>query len=183
MRHWAAVFLTKGRNFGKCMSGLAGVGCVVSSKPSFGYELVTAQFTVQPGAGVVPVTVRRRRRDAERRACLVNGQAREIAQLHKLPGNRIVLGQRGKGVVDDQKLIWWCRGGQINGIDVELLVLATALGASFFAGAIDENAAHRLSSRGEEMAARVPFWSLLIRVWCLVPNEPQIGFVHQGSGL
>src|SRR5690242_873932 len=47
---------------------------------------------------------------------------------------------------------------------------------AFAAGALNENPAHGLGSRGEEMASAVPVLGL-VRAY-----QPQIGFMDQGGG-
>src|ERR1700681_785648 len=79
--------------------------------------LTAAQLAVQPGACVVPVPVRRRRRYANGLPGLVDRHACEVAQLDELSRGWIVAGQPGQRVVDRQELVR--RGGHrhIDGID------------------------------------------------------------------
>ena len=76
---------------------------------------------MEPGASVIPVPLSRRGRHAEGLAGLVHGQAREVAQLDKFCGGRILAGQLGESVVDREELDGDGLGGQIQGINVQSL--------------------------------------------------------------
>lgn len=66
--------------------------------------------------------------------------------------------------------------GNVDGIDVESLVVPAALLPAFGAGAIDQDPAHCFGCGCEKVAATVP-------AGLGVAQKSQIGFVNEGGGL
>ena len=87
---------------------------------------------------------------------LVHGQTREVTQLDEPCGRPILAPQLGEAVVEGQELVRRGLRSQINGIDVESLAAPASLLGEFFPCAIDQDAAHRLSSGGEKVPPAVP---------------------------
>src|SRR5947208_1542124 len=111
---------------------------------------------MEPGAGVIPMSVRSRGGYAEGFPALLHGQASEIAQLDEPCGRGILAGQLGQSLVDGQELVRCRLDGHINGIDVESLAGATALFGAFLPRTIDEDTPHRFRRGGKEMASAIP---------------------------
>src|SRR5262245_9019625 len=115
------------------------------------------KLVVQPGAGVIPMSIGRGGRDATGLTGLVNSQAGKVTQFDESGGRRIVSSQLRKRFIDCEKLVGRSRGCKINGIDVEPLEPPAALVRAFLTCPIDQYASHGFGSGGEEVAATIPW--------------------------
>src|SRR6516162_5367451 len=98
-------------------------------------------------------------------------------QLDDLRRYGVLLGQLVQRVVEFQKVVWGCALSQIDAVQVDPSPGPAALVGRTGAGGIDKDAAHRLRSGGEEVAAAVPMLRLLAF------HQPQICLVNQGGCL
>src|SRR5262249_43518817 len=94
--------------------------------------------------------------------------ARRLRLDGRQPGQRLVQGEQVVGALGR---------GDGQAVEVEPLEPAAALGAAAGAGAFDEDAAHGLGGRGEEVASAVP-GAARVRV-----DQPQVRLVNQGGRL
>src|SRR5690349_8733185 len=97
-----------------------------------------------------------RPRQAEAAGGLIDGEAGEVAELDQLGGLRILGGQAGEGLVDQQDLVVRVVDGQVGLEQVDAGESLPALAASLSAGVLDQDAPHGLGGGGEEMAPAVP---------------------------
>jgi hypothetical protein len=74
---------------------------------------------------------------------------------------RLDRGQSGQCIIQRQQVHRRCRRHQAVGLEGHALVFATMLEPALAAGVFDEDAAHRLGGRREEMTAAVPVLGLL----------------------
>src|SRR5262245_44583894 len=135
------------------------------------------QGVVEPGAGEGPVPVGGAPGDPHRVGGLVQGQAGEEAQLDQLGTGRVPSGQLLQGVVDGEELLVRCLVGYEKAVEIDALPTAAPLLPALVPRAVDEDAPHGLSGRGEEVAAAGPVLGL-IHI-----HQPDVGFVDQGGGL
>ena len=135
---------------------------------------------VEPGPGVGPVPVGRRRGDAEGRGRLVDRQAGEVAELDQLGlacGSS--LGQPVQGLVEGQQVVVRSSAASSSGVRGRpALPIAARASARPLARA--------LSTRMRRMAsaAAAKKWPRLFqcRAWP-APDQPQVGLVDQGRRL
>src|SRR5262245_41974957 len=140
------------------------------------------QLTVKPRSGERPPAFGGRHGDAEGRGGLRRGQAGEEAKLNQLGLFRLLGREAGQGVVEVQKVL---RG---FGHAVELLKRHAPRSPAVFDGLLaarmlNEDAAHGLGSRCEEVPAAVPVWLVLTGLTRGAAYQTQVGLVDQGSGL
>lgn len=95
-------------------------------------------------------------------------------ELHHLGGFRVFLGEAGQSLIEGQDVVGWHIGWHILRIEFDSVQTAAVFDAVLAAGALDEDATHRLGCGCEEMAAAFKL---------LVADKPQIGFVNEGGGL
>src|SRR5215470_4271834 len=103
--------------------------------------------TPQPGAGVNPVAFDRARRQAEQLGGLFHRQLGEVAQFHEVGQLGVSLGQSAQGFVEGQKSLIGRWLNAVIFLKFALSETAAMFQAFLAAGAIEENAAHRLGSR------------------------------------
>src|SRR4051794_40356814 len=112
---------------------------------------------MEPDAGVSPVLVGGRAREAEQLPGLLEGQAGEVAELDQLAGLGLLGGEGGEGVVEEQQLVRRSLRSQVLAVEVHLLPASAApLLATLAAGVVDEDAPHGLGRGGEEVPPAVP---------------------------
>src|SRR5262245_32894211 len=131
----------------------------------------------EPAPGVRPDGVRRPRGEAERLGRLADGQAGEVAKLDQLGGRPVGPLQGGQGLVQGEQVVGAARRRDVHVFERDAPPTGPPLAGLLAAGALDEDAAHRLGRRGEEVTAAVP---LLPAVGV---HQPQVSFVHQGGRL
>src|SRR5262245_56228960 len=136
---------------------------VVRTRPE-----VPIHGTPQPGAGVNPVAFDRAGRQAEQFGGLFHRQLGEVTQFHEFGQLGVGLGKLAQGFVEGQQAVI---GRQLDA--VVFLQLAPPSPAAMFQavlapGAIEEDAAHGLGGRREEVAA-------VVKV--LLAHQSQVRFV------
>lgn len=138
---------------------------------------VAPQFLVQPGPSVRPKHVRRAWRDAKHFRRLVPRQPDEETQLHQFGRLGVLLGQLIEDFVHFENLV--ARFGPKNDrlVEVDAFAIAASFDAFSPPRAVDEDAAHRLGGRREEMAAVLPNARLVAF------QQPQVNLVNEGRGL
>src|SRR5439155_15954637 len=120
------------------------------------------------GASVSPVAFGRWLGDAKKLRCFLDGHPNEITQFDQPRFHFVLRGQSVERFVDCQELLVIGIGGNVCFLNVHTLLSATMALRAFAAGVVDEDAAHYLSCRREEMGAASPFLVFL-------SNEPEIG--------
>ncbi len=133
-------------------------------------------LVVQPGAGVGPIAVGGGARDTQDFGRLLDGQAREVAELDQISFHPVLARELCEGFVQRDEI---CRGrlaSQVCIVEVESLPTTAMLEALLVTCPFDENAAHGLGRGGEEMGATVP-----IVVFCA--DKPDVRFVNKSGRL
>src|SRR5262249_58655145 len=61
--------------------------------------------------------------------------------------------------------------------EIQTVMFPSGFASPFVPGALDQNAAHRLRGRGEEMTPAIPV------LWLIAADQPKVRLVNQGRGL
>src|SRR5262249_58838879 len=103
----------------------------------------------------------------------------EVAELDELGRLGIDGSEPGQGLVEGEQVLAGFRDGHLFGDSVEVAPgeVAAAFAPTLAAGILNQDAAHGLGSRGEEVAAAVPV------VATGVADKAEVGLVDQGGGL
>src|SRR5262245_50102446 len=130
----------------------------------------------QPSAGVGPIAFSGALGEAEHFRRLMVGNSREEPQFDQFRANMILDRQLFQGIADEEQRLIVALGRHVDLIKVYPLPVAAVLLAGFLAGALHEDAPHRLGRRREEMPAVLPRLFLLA-------NKPKISFMNESGGL
>jgi hypothetical protein len=130
-------------------------------------------FLEKPGTGIGPKRVGLAGGNAECLGCLIACKSREMAELHQLRGLWIGLGQKGKGFVQGEKVLWTLGRSKVGFIEILPFPTAAVFEAAFAPGGLDQDPAHRHGRRGVKM----PFAFELLGL--LHIHEPDVGLVDQ----
>jgi len=114
------------------------------------------------------MAVRRGWRNAEDGRRLVTCQSCEESQFDKLAFEGILQSELGKGFIERQEVVVGFRYGEKIRRKVYSIEIAAMHLAQLAASAIDENTAHRLGRRSEEMPATIEV---------LIADETQVGLI------
>jgi len=128
----------------------------------------------EPGAGVGPVFFSGFYGDPEDFRRLSHRATEEVAQFHQFGLTRRFRGQEFKHLVDRQDFEEVAGRGdwQVVRIELKSLAFPTALKSGFMSRLLDQDAAHGLGGRGEEVPAAVP------PLRPIAPNESHVRLVH-----
>jgi len=124
---------------------------------------------------VRPVILGRAHGDAERFGRFIVGHADEVTQLHQFRFDLVLDGELVKGVTECEELVVIGWRSQVQLFNIQALLAAAVTDGAFAAGAVNENAAHRLGRGGEKVSPAIPL--------IFVADETQPGFVDEGGGL
>ncbi len=111
---------------------------------------------MKPGAGIGPHPFGTALGDAQQSRRLDVGQADEEPHFNELGSDRILDSVLVQGFVDGQQLLVVAGCREVERIELDALKLAPVFEAVLAAGFLNQNAAHGLGRRGEEVAATVP---------------------------
>src|SRR5262249_42880848 len=161
MRNWDGNVLTDSREKPRLFRGAS----------------VPVQLPEQPGTGESPVTLGGRTGDAEYLGRFLEGASREDTEFHDLGLLRMLLFELIQCVVQGQQIdrILARAAGQFRVFNT--VETASPFLRAVAAGVVDEDAAHGLGGRGEEMPAGIPILGLL-RV-----HQTEVSLVDHGGGL
>src|SRR5262249_54434969 len=131
-----------------------------------------AEGVPQPGAGIGPLLPGLVDRQPQGSGDRLVAQPGEVTELHYLGGNRVFPGElRERRVQGGETAVgvggWWV--GQLA--PPPPAAVAESLLAT---GVLDEDTAHRLGRRGEEVAPAVP---VVVRA---LADQPQVSLMNQG---
>ena len=135
------------------------------------------QLVEQPGLGVTPVALDRRRETPSARAASSSREAGEVAQLDELGLDRVVGLELRQRLVEGQEVLRGGRGRDVDVVELLACPLAAMLLRPLAAGIFDQDAAHGLGGRGEEVTTALPPLDV-IRA-----DQTEIRLVHQRRGL
>jgi hypothetical protein len=107
------------------------------------------------------------------RGDLGHGQPGEEAEVDQLGLRRVFCRQLGEGLVEGFKVFGWFLCQETHCLQVDTQATATVLDTFLAASLFDQDQAHRLRGRREEVGAAVP---LLLDI---LVDEPEIGLVYQ----
>src|SRR5262249_28743468 len=130
----------------------------------------------KPGAGVGPAEVGRPWRDAKKLGRLLDTHAGEEAELDQLRRLGIGLRELREGLVDRNQIVGTLWSRQLVEVEWDANPTLSAPRSSLAAGVLDQDAAHRLGRRREEMPPALPSGVLF-------PDQSQVSVVDQGSRL
>jgi hypothetical protein len=133
-------------------------------------------FHPKPRPGVSPPLFRGRHCDAQNFSRLLECQTYEIPQFDQLRLARIARREFFQRFVYRQQLVVWRGRGDVQVLPGHRRRASAAFGGLAAAGAIDENAAHRLGGDGKEVLASIP-------VWLCSRGDFQPRFMHESGGL
>src|SRR5262245_63640549 len=111
---------------------------------------------VQPGPGVRPQPVAGPRGDAQHGGRLGDRQAGEEPKVDQVGRGLVLGGEPGEGLVERDQVLRPLGDGNIDGFEFLSGQGPAGLQAPLAAGGVDEDAAHRFGSRGEEVTPTVP---------------------------
>ena len=133
------------------------------------------EMRLQPRPRICPATAYGRNGDAEHFGCFLEGKTDEIAEFHQLRLLRIASRERIQRIVHGEGLIFLGRwGDDLDFVDIDVFGLARATLVSLLSpGAIDQDAAHRLSRGGEKVRPIIE---------AAIP-QPKPGLVYQAGRL
>ena len=150
----------------------------VPGKKLFRVVAVRLELPIQPGTGVGPMAIGGANGNAQGGGGLLDAQTGKPTQPHDFGDLRLLLGQPLQRLIDGQDLLRILVAfRQIKMIHVEPLPSAAVFAAFLAPCFVDENAPHGLGGSKEEMAPAIP------RLFGIVADETQIGFVDQGGGV
>ena len=92
-------------------------------------------------------------------------------------GEGVRLGQLRQGFVERQEIVRGYRGDQLRFGQLLALQVAAALETGLTTGVLDQDAPHGFRGGGKEVGAALP------RLVGLTSDQPEIGFMHEGSGV
>ena len=127
----------------------------------------------EPGAGVSPMALGGCQRDLAHPGDLGQGQAGEEAELDQLGLRRVFRCQLVERLVDRFEVFGWVLLQETRGIQVDSQATAAAFETFLASRVLDQDPAHRLRGRREEVGAAIP---LLLVTFA---DKPEIGLVHQ----
>ena len=146
--------------------------------PGASFLLAPEPLPAQPCLGVGPVLFGGRLGDAQHLGRFGHRAPNEVPQLHQFGLTRRFFREPIQRLVDGQhfRRVPSIRPGQV--FQVRILARATAamFEPSLAAGSLDQDAAHGLGRRGEEVAPAVP-------AGVLGTDQAEIGLMHQGGRL
>src|SRR4051812_34587605 len=94
----------------------------------------------EPGAGIHPVALRGRRRNAEGPGGVVDRQSGEVAELHERGPGRLAGLQLPQRLVEGQEVVGGGIGGQVHVVEIQAAVAAAVLLAPLASSVLDEDA-------------------------------------------
>src|SRR5262249_11331987 len=94
-------------------------------------------LSLQPGAGVGPITIGGSGGDAEEACCLFCGEAAEKAEVHQVGFYLILGGQTNQSILHGQKLIAGRLVGELKSVEIHTLRLAATFLSLLAPGAVD----------------------------------------------
>src|SRR5262249_2416485 len=110
-----------------------------------------AQLVVQPAAREGPVAVGGAAAEAKGAGGLFQRQAGEEAEPDQFGAERVLPHQLLQRVVQREEVLRHFYAGQVDLVEAEAPLAAAPFEAALVAGAVDEDAAHGLGGRREEM--------------------------------
>src|SRR5262245_22422396 len=154
-------------------------GCATVSRIFFflSQPIGLYQGMAEPGASVSPIAVGTSAADPEDVGGLGERQPSERAELHQLGCPGVLASQIRERLVEGQQLITWRIDEDSVEVDSHAPPAAAALQALSVSGPIDQDSAHRLGCRGEEMPPPIE-WAVRVGA-----NKPQIGLMYERRGL
>src|SRR5262245_54738452 len=117
---------------------------------------VVREFAVQPGAGEGPVPLGGAEWEAQGGGRLFHRQSGEVTQLHQPRRNRLDFPEPCQNAVEVQQSIRSPVRWGMGLVEFDALPAAPVLRGLLAADLLDEDAAHGLGGRGEEMPPAVP---------------------------
>src|SRR5262249_40131452 len=136
-----------------------------------------SQLAMQPGAGEGPVAFGGAQRQAERGRNFRQRQTSEVAQFYDLSGQGIRLLEAIQGVAQVDQVVPRFVTNPDHLFQVHATLPTPMPDSPLAPGVLDENAAHGLGRRSEEMAAPVPALPLVDA------EQTQVGFMNEGRRL
>src|SRR5438132_599736 len=100
-----------------------------------------------------PVVVGRARGDAENLSRFLESHADEVTQLDQFSFELALRGEFVERLVHGEQLVVVAGGSNLDLLKIDALLSATMAQRALAAGVLNQDAAHRLRSRGEEMSA------------------------------
>jgi hypothetical protein len=80
---------------------------------------------------------------------LLDGEPREIAQLHQLGGLGIVFSEQVQRLVQGKKIVGWSRGSNFDRVKIEAHVVSATFGSVPSAGIVNQDSPYRLGCGSE----------------------------------
>ena len=138
-------------------------------------RLLGADFCVEPGAGVGPVTFGGALGNAQQRSGFSNGHANEVAEFDQVGFLFVFRSEFFKRVIDGQEVVI-VLNHQLDIVQFDAPLAAAVAQGAFATGVVNEDAAHGFGRCREEMVPVLPFPALL-------PHQLEPGFVDQRGRL
>jgi hypothetical protein len=133
-------------------------------------------FAKKPGPGVGPIVVGGARGDAEDFGRFLEGHADEVAQLDQFRFGLALLCEFVERVIHGEQLVVVARGGKFRRLKINALLPASMTQRALAAGVVNQDAAHRLGCRGEEMSA-------ICELRVFLAHQAHPGLMNQCRGL
>src|SRR5437867_2620411 len=134
------------------------------------------ELIVEPGAGVIPVSLGRGFRKAESLASFRDAEADIVSEFDEFRFGRILHRQFGKCFIYRQEALILGLDGQINTIQIHPHQSFAMANAALSARVVNEDSAHRFGRSRKKVPAVPP--GLLLR-----SGKAQPGLMHQRGGL
>ena len=143
----------------------------------FEHSLRIPNLPVEPGAGVGPVILGRAGGNAEHYRRFIIGHTDEVTELHQFRLGFVLGGELVERLADGEELIVVSFRREVNCFNVHALLISAVTRGAFAAGAVNQNATHRLGGGGKEVGAVLKF--------CLsvIANKSEPGLVDERGGL